>query len=128
MSKICFITAIYGNYEASCKKFAEQTIKTDFICFTDNKKIISNGWTVNNTPYHLINKSILDDNTQTNSIRNNKHTFNAVSKYYKQAFKNIPILMNRNIVCGSKYINNETGEFFKDEYDIRYVRVVCSMN
>ena len=34
--------------------------------------------------------------------------------------KNIPILMNRNIVCGSKYINNETGEFFKDEYDIRY--------
>jgi hypothetical protein len=32
--KICFITAIYGNYEASCKKFAKQSIQTDFICFT----------------------------------------------------------------------------------------------
>jgi hypothetical protein len=28
--------------------------------------------------------------------------------------------MNRNIVCGSKYINFETGEFFTDEHDIRY--------
>lgn len=33
--------------------------------------------------------------------------------------KDIPILMNRNIVCGAKYINAETGEFFIDEYDIR---------
>ena len=42
MSKICFITSIYGNYEASCKKFVKQTIETDFICFTDNIDIISN--------------------------------------------------------------------------------------
>ena len=27
--------------------------------------------------------------------------------------------MNMNIVCGSKYINYETGEFFTDENDIR---------
>jgi hypothetical protein len=27
--------------------------------------------------------------------------------------------MNRNIVCGSKYINYNTGEFFTDEQDIR---------
>jgi len=33
--------------------------------------------------------------------------------------KNVPVLMNRNIVCGSKYINNETGEFFTDEHDIK---------
>jgi len=33
--------------------------------------------------------------------------------------KNVPVLMNRHIVCGSKYINDETGEFFKDEHDIR---------
>ena len=39
VNKICFITAIYGNYEASCKKFVEQSIKTDFICFTDNINI-----------------------------------------------------------------------------------------
>jgi uncharacterized protein YggE len=28
MAKICFITAIYGNYEASCKKFVRQTQET----------------------------------------------------------------------------------------------------
>ena len=33
--------------------------------------------------------------------------------------KNIPVLMNRNIVCGSKYINSETGQLFSDENDIR---------
>lgn len=27
--------------------------------------------------------------------------------------------MNRNIVCGSKYINYETGHLFTDEHDIR---------
>jgi len=34
--------------------------------------------------------------------------------------KNLPVLMNRNILCGAKYINRETGEFFTDSYDIRY--------
>jgi len=34
--------------------------------------------------------------------------------------KDIPVLMNRSIVCGSKYINNETGELFTDEHDLRY--------
>jgi len=33
--------------------------------------------------------------------------------------KDIPVLMNYAIVCGSKYINQETGEFFNDENDIR---------
>jgi len=33
--------------------------------------------------------------------------------------KNVPVLMNKNILCGSKYISYETGEFFEDEYDIR---------
>ena len=42
MSKICFITAIYGNYELSCKPFIAQTVPTDFICFTDNANIIAN--------------------------------------------------------------------------------------
>jgi len=32
--------------------------------------------------------------------------------------KDIPVLMNRNIVCGSKYINDETGELFTDENDV----------
>lgn len=32
--------------------------------------------------------------------------------------KNVPVLMNKNIVCGSKYINYETGEFFDNENNI----------
>jgi hypothetical protein len=34
--------------------------------------------------------------------------------------KDIPVLMNRSIVCGSKYINDQTGELFTDENDIRF--------
>jgi len=33
--------------------------------------------------------------------------------------KNVPVLLNRSIVCGSKYISYETGELFTDEQDIR---------
>jgi hypothetical protein len=33
--------------------------------------------------------------------------------------KDLPVLMNRNILCGSKYINYETGELFTDDADIR---------
>jgi hypothetical protein len=97
MSKICFITAIYGNYEASCKKFATQTIETDFICFTDNADIISNGWIIDNTPYHIINKNYLDNDKYTNSLTNNKHTFNT-AKYYKQSFRHIPILQKYDVI------------------------------
>ena len=39
MSKVCFITAIYGGYEQTCKKFVKQSIDTDFICFTDSTSI-----------------------------------------------------------------------------------------
>lgn len=97
MTKICFITAIYGNYEASCKKFVNQTIDTDFICFTNNKDIISNGWTIDTTPYHEINKSDIDNDLYINSLCNNKHTFN-IAKYYKQNFKNIPILKKYEVI------------------------------
>ena len=97
MAKICFITAIYGSYESSCKKFINQTIETDFICFTDNKDIINNGWIIDITPYHLLNKNELDDNTFTNSLCNNKHTFN-IAKYYKQSFTKIPILEKYDVI------------------------------
>jgi hypothetical protein len=33
--------------------------------------------------------------------------------------KGVPVLMNRNILCGFKYVNDETGVFFADESDIR---------
>jgi len=90
-SRVCFITAIYGNYELSCKKYKKQTIDTDFICFTDNQNIVSNGWIIDTTPYHVLNPSTIDNRTYINSLTNNKHTFN-IAKYYKQAFQNIPRL------------------------------------
>jgi hypothetical protein len=34
--------------------------------------------------------------------------------------QDIPVLMNRNIVCGSKYITEETGELFTDENDFSH--------
>ena len=33
--------------------------------------------------------------------------------------KYLPVLMNKSIICGFKYINKQTGEFFIDEHDIR---------
>ena len=33
--------------------------------------------------------------------------------------KDLQVLMNRNILCGSKYVTFETGELFTDENDIR---------
>jgi len=95
--KICYITAIYGNYEASCKNFVKQTIVSDFICFTDNKDIISNGWEIDTTPYHLIYKSYLDHPDFINSLSNNKHTFN-IAKYYKQSFQCIPRLKKYDVI------------------------------
>ena len=92
-SKICFITAIYGNYENTCKKYIKQTIDSDFICFTDNTNIKSNGWIIDSNKYHLSN---INDK-YINSINNNKHTFN-IAKYYKQSFNNILLLKDYDIV------------------------------
>ena len=114
MASICFITAIYSDYEKSCKKFVKQTIDTDFICFTDNINIINNGWKIDTTPYHIVNKSKIDDDTYTNSICNNKHTFN-IAKYYKQSFSDIPILDKYDIIVwldGTiEIIYNKTSEY-----------------
>ena len=33
--------------------------------------------------------------------------------------KNVPVIMNKQILCGFKYINYETGNFFNDDHDIR---------
>ena len=114
MTKICFITAIYGGYETSCKKFVEQTIDTDFICFTNKSNIIKNGWIIDTTPYHLINKSKIDNDSFINSLCNNKDTFN-VAKYYKQSFSNISILQKYDAVVwldGTiEIIYNKTSEY-----------------
>jgi hypothetical protein len=115
--KIAFITAIYSNYEATCKPFIPQTIPTDFICFTDNKNITNNEWIIDTIPYHYNNKSPIDNDTYINSLTNNKHTFN-IAKYYKQQFHNIPILKKYDVVVwidGSvEIINNNTSKWIID--------------
>jgi hypothetical protein len=97
VAKICFITAIYGNYESCCKPFKKQSVETDFICFTDSPTIVSNGWIIDTTPYHYENPSPLDDGQYVNSFSNNKHNFN-IAKYYKQSFRFIPRLAEYDVV------------------------------
>jgi hypothetical protein len=113
-AKICFITAIFGNYETTCKPFVPQTVDTDFICFTDNENIKSNGWTIDTTPYHVQNPSKVDNGSYVNSINNNKHTFN-IAKYYKQSFTNIPRLNKYDVIVwldGTIQITyNKTSEY-----------------
>lgn len=103
--KVAYITAIYGDYEITCKPFVEQTIESDFICFTDNSNITSNGWIIDTTPYHDTCRSPIDNSLYNNSLRKegklkeleNRHTFN-IAKYYKQAWKNIPRLIDYDVV------------------------------
>jgi len=75
----------------------EQTIPTDFICFTNQLALESNGWIIDTTPYHLENPNPFDDQTYVNSLSNNKHTFN-IAKYYKQSFQHIPRLKPYEVV------------------------------
>jgi hypothetical protein len=95
--KVCFITAIYGPYEATCKPAPPQTIPADFVCFTDRPDIPANGWQVDTTPYHLNNPSNIDTGKYRNSIRRNKTNFN-IAKYYKQNFYNIPRLAKYDVI------------------------------
>lgn len=119
--KVVFITAIYGDYESSCKPYAKQTIPTDFICFTNNNHIISNNWEVDTKPYHKINPSAFDDGSYLNSLKNNNHTFN-LAKYYKQSFHNIPKLKEYDIVVwldGTKEITNpKTSEWIANQIEL----------
>lgn len=47
--------------------------------------------------------------------------YDASPRVVTEAISNdIPVLMNRSIICGSKYINDETGELFTDNNDIYY--------
>lgn len=111
--RVAFITAVFGNYEASCKPYSYQTIPADFICFSDNASIVSNQWTVDITPYHLLfwmeqldkNFSYFDEvNISSdhiiglkNYIAKNDHNFN-IAKFYKTSFDAIPRLEGYDVV------------------------------
>ena len=47
--------------------------------------------------------------------------FDASPRVVSEALiKDVPVLMNKTIICGTKYINYQTGELFTDENDLRY--------
>ena len=116
MKKVAFITAIYGGYESTCKPFIPQSISSDFICFTDNPNIESNGWKIDITPYHDTQISPIDDGLHVNSLHknnipnrlptrfitslsefSNRHSFN-ITKYYKQQWHLIPRLKEYDVI------------------------------
>jgi hypothetical protein len=105
MKKVAFITAVYGGYEKNPHPFVPQTIESDFIYFTDNPNVNSNGWIIDTNPYHDTHKSSLDNGLYINSMHkigrlkelNNRHTFN-ICKYYKQNFQNIPRLKDYDVI------------------------------
>ena len=48
------------------------------------------------------------------------NVFDASPRVIAEAMtKDLPVLMNKHILCGSKYINYDTGEFFSSETDLR---------
>lgn len=97
-AKVVYITAIFGEYETRLKQIHNQTLKSDWICFSNNTLLISSyGWEVDYTPYHEIYPSLLDSGNYYNSLTKNKHPFN-IAKYYKENFQNIPRLKSYEIV------------------------------
>jgi hypothetical protein len=98
--KVAFITAIYGNITEKCTKICEQTVDSDFICFTDNENINHNntsGWIIDNNPYHITHHSHIDDGNYNNSFCNNNNPRN-IAKYYKLQFYLIPRLEKYDII------------------------------
>ena len=79
VTKIVYITAIYGGYEQSCKSYIPQTVPADFICFTDNGNIESNGWEVDTTPYHFTHPSPLDDVTDVRDMKDPEHSLGGLN-------------------------------------------------
>ena len=93
--KVAFVTAVYGNYEATCKPIVKQSIPADFICFTNNKKIIAKGWQIDTTQYH---ETIVPAEWRSDYHNaHNKHTF-CIAKYYKQSFHLIPRLQKYDVI------------------------------
>jgi hypothetical protein len=85
-ASVAFITAVFGTYEKSAKPWRKQSIPTDFICFTNNPHLISNGWQLDYTPYHELYPSPLDDGKMINTFHNKSHPAHPflIAKYYKQ--------------------------------------------
>lgn len=103
-AKICYITAIYNNETLnSCPKYVKQTIATDFICFTDNPNINSNGWLIDTFPYHKCIEKEID-----------------IINFYKQQYKTkiIPFLKKYDVII-----------WLDETYELNYDKAaICLLN
>lgn len=127
--KIAFITAVYGSYEKTCKPFVPPSIPADFICFTNQPELIPNGWTLDLTPYHLMEPKPACWNEEFYNTKN-KHTF-CVAKYYKQAFYLIPRLKQYDVVIwldGTIQITNADAARIVAEAVFTQSPVTCFMH
>ena len=102
-AKVVYITAVFGTYELSAKPKKNQTLLSDWICFTNNRKLTPNGWELDFEPYHIKFPSPIDDGKYTNSLlRNNGNNsffkYFLIAKYYKQNYYNIPRLQRYEVV------------------------------
>ena len=91
ISKIAFITAIYGAYELSCKPAVAQSVPCDFIAFADTVPIETSGWIVDTFPYHAYFATASAGDSDEFVNKTNNHPF-MIAKFYKQAFHHIPRL------------------------------------
>lgn len=91
ISKVAFITALYGGYELSCKPVVAQSVPCDCIAFVDTSPIATAGWIIDTFPYHVhfATMDVKDKDEFVN--KTNTHPF-MIAKFYKQAFYHIPRL------------------------------------
>jgi hypothetical protein len=97
--KVAVVTAIVGNYEATCKPVAEQSIPADFYVYTNNPNITTHGiWKIIDIePYRFGLNDSDRDRTFKNSLFNNNHSFNR-AKFVKLNLHRLPELKDYDIV------------------------------
>lgn len=107
--EVAIISCCYGNFEATTKTIAEQSVPCDKIFFTDCASIDNKGdWIIDTTPYHINNNKYLNTDFN-NSWKNNKTNY-MISKYYKAQFLEIPRLKDYKyifVIDGSIEITNK---------------------
>jgi hypothetical protein len=107
---VCFITAIYDSKITECAPFVEQTISSDFICFSNNNALIANNWKVDTHTYH----GDLQDHR-------------VISKYYKMMFHHIQALRKYAVIIwidsNVQIINRKISEYALKR--LRKQKMIC---
>jgi hypothetical protein len=117
--RIAFVTAIVGDYEATCKKPVPQTIPADFIVYTNHPSIETHGvWKIVDINTYQFGINERDRNkSQVNSLVNNQHTFNR-AKFVKVNLHRLPELKEYDVLVwmdgAAKIINPMCAELVYD--------------